>query len=135
MEPVKGDDFGAEDEEEYETDVTSTAGEQISKSKIGKNTKKLLDQLLVEIQAENLPRRNAGLFRREPANNVVTIRLTDTDYRRIQEMKELIGAKTISEVILQSLATFSAFVSRAERGLPIQVDLKEGNRIAHQGGG
>lgn len=111
--------------ENEETAGVSVSTKENTKVNTKRKAEETLQAFLEKLQEAAVVETKERRFTRDLARNVITFRLNDGDYARVKEMKELIGAKSISEVILQSLATFSAIVSHLQRGRQIQIELND----------
>ncbi|MFC2105245.1 hypothetical protein ACFLS0_00585 [Candidatus Bipolaricaulota bacterium] len=98
--------------------VASTVGQEGKKT--SESTGRLMAQL-DHILDERTTNGNNGLFRRDRAKHVVTVRLTEQDHQRLLQLKDDIEATSLSEVILQALATLDFMAEQFQLGREIQI--------------
>ena len=60
-------------------------------------------------------------FRRERPSHVVAVRLTDSEFAMLEELKELVEEKTLSGVILEALAVYAELVAHLRQDRQIRI--------------
>ena len=65
---------------------------------------------------------NERPFVRERAEKTFTFRLTQSDAERLSQMKEMTGAGTLSEVILNALAIYDLLIEHVANGYTINIE-------------